>query len=304
MTIASRLAGLPAIEAQSILRIARGLQPGLAELPASELFHFDSFRSCFAGWIRNFEQFVERYNSALDAWREERKINNPANPFPNLKSTGASVAEMPLWLVDRKGGTRHALWCRRDEHDAQRVELRVESGSNGRICGTVTARQLTLQDDDHILVPRGAMISFLFRWLASDLFVHGTGGANYDRFTDAFSTRWVGRTPAPYVGATASRYLLPDRRHELQLCEEWSKRIREIKNHPQKSFATGLFDTTLEEALKTMLEQKQDLITQLAARKKTGEPAGEIGRALQQFAVPHRSASGNRAAATSGTVTS
>jgi hypothetical protein len=54
------------------------------------------------------------------------------------------------------------------------------------------------------IAPRALLMTAFLRLVACDLFVHGTGGASYDRATDAWIGAWIGRPLAPTAVATAT----------------------------------------------------------------------------------------------------
>lgn len=58
------------------------------------------------------------------------------------------------------------------------------------------------------LAPRALLLTGFLRLYACDLFVHGAGGAVYDRITDRWLGEWLGRPLAPTSMATAT-LLLP-----------------------------------------------------------------------------------------------
>lgn len=57
------------------------------------------------------------------------------------------------------------------------------------------------------LAPRALLLTGIVRAWACDLFVHGTGGASYDRITERWFAQWLGLTLAPMATATADAYL-------------------------------------------------------------------------------------------------
>jgi len=58
------------------------------------------------------------------------------------------------------------------------------------------------------LAPRALLMTAVMRSPAmSDLFIHGTGGWNYDRITEAWWQRWRGETLSPMALATADVFL-------------------------------------------------------------------------------------------------
>lgn len=54
------------------------------------------------------------------------------------------------------------------------------------------------------LLPRALFLTALVRLAMCDLFVHGTGGAAYDRAMEIWLERWLGVRPAPIAVATAT----------------------------------------------------------------------------------------------------
>jgi len=78
--------------------------------------------------------------------------------------------------------------------------------------------------DRNNLIPRGLMMTAIMRAFASDLFIHGTGGYEYDQITEHWFNNWLGRTVAPAVGVSATLTLgldlpgsLPDPDHSVWL---------------------------------------------------------------------------------------
>ena len=57
------------------------------------------------------------------------------------------------------------------------------------------------------LMPRALFMTALVRLVMCDLFVHGTGGANYDRAMEHWVSAWLDLSPAPMSVATADVFL-------------------------------------------------------------------------------------------------
>jgi hypothetical protein len=55
-----------------------------------------------------------------------------------------------------------------------------------------------------VLLPRALLLTLLVRLGMCDLFVHGTGGARYDRAMERWVEDWLGLRPAPIAVATAT----------------------------------------------------------------------------------------------------
>lgn len=65
--------------------------------------------------------------------------------------------------------------------------------------------QMWLEDPDAVvLLPRALLMTALVRLGVCDLFVHGTGGARYDRAMEHWVRSWLGLEPAPIAVVTAT----------------------------------------------------------------------------------------------------
>jgi hypothetical protein len=117
---------------------------------------------------------AESYNAAVRAV--------PESGIPELGTTPGAV-EMPLWRLGPEGRREHA-----DERDVRRC-LDSDCG-----CATGPCRML----------PRALLLTALMRIGMCDLFVHGTGGANYDRAMERWLADWLGIRPSPIAVATAT----------------------------------------------------------------------------------------------------
>jgi len=100
--------------------------------------------------------------------------------------------ELPLWLL-------------RFDRPRLRVYGRLTDS------GTVLMDQFdTPIEPDARLAPRAIMLTALMRSFFCDLFVHGTGGRLYDRVTERWMDKWLGRRLAPMAMATADVHLAFD----------------------------------------------------------------------------------------------
>ncbi len=108
------------------------------------------------------------YNAAVERFPEAR--------IPRL-DTDRTPVELPLWKLGPDQRRRHA-----DESDLRR----------------------SLGGDGATLLPRALFLTLLVRTGLCDLFVHGTGGANYDRVMEHWLESWLRLRPCPIAVATAT----------------------------------------------------------------------------------------------------
>ena len=117
---------------------------------------------------------AESYNAAVRSM--------PESGIPELGITAEAI-ELPLWRLGPEGRREHA-----DDRDVRRC-LDSDCG-----CAAGPCRML----------PRALLLTALMRIGMCDLFVHGTGGANYDRAMERWLDDWLGIRPSPIAVATAT----------------------------------------------------------------------------------------------------
>lgn len=267
-----------AMEANTIMRWQYGIGQQMLELPLSAIASFPESLMLTVDILKQPNRFAAAYNSALTLFREEHGIQNSANPFPDLKINDHGC-ELPFWVVDHNRGTRQVL------------EVHVDGNVTRLLANGVTVD--TLADnisDDSLepmllqnlqLVPRGALITVFLRLLFSDLFVHGTGGGRYDRFTDEFIRSWWNAEPPPFTVASASRYLFDNQRVELQRLQKIKSDLRDLEFNPQRHFGQGVFSDSLEERLAELVQKKCAAVSELKTMQEAGKSAKETGQQIQ-----------------------
>lgn len=160
------------------------------EVTVSELAQSRAFAR-FAAWLaEDAERFWAVHNAALDDHRGAYGVRNPAQPFPNLRREGRRV-ELPFWVVE--DGRRHPAFV--EPADPPVVFC------HGRAVGELADR---VPDG---LRPRALALTLFLRLVVCDLFVHGLGGAHYDRVTDRVLQEFFGVAPPPFAVLTATFHL-------------------------------------------------------------------------------------------------
>jgi hypothetical protein len=86
-----------------------------------------------------------------------------------------------------------------------------------------------------LIRPRALTLTLWARLLVCDLFVHGIGGAKYDRINDGIFHRYYGCEPPPYACVSATlRLPLPHFPVGPDLAIEAQRRRRDVTYNPQK----------------------------------------------------------------------
>ncbi|MBL8745912.1 MAG: hypothetical protein JNK58_06095 [Phycisphaerae bacterium] len=133
-------------------------------------------------------------------------------------ATDLSRTEMFRWVVDRMASDPAAavgaynesvgrfpeagLAALGSDAGKNRFELplwRLESGKARRRVWSDQVRGVEVG----LLAPRALLLTGFLRLFACDLFIHGQGGAVYDRVTEAWMERWLGLRLAPTVMVSA-----------------------------------------------------------------------------------------------------
>lgn len=269
-----------AMEANTIMRWACGIGSRMLELPLSAIAAFPESQMLTVDILKQPRRFAAAYNSALALFREEHGIRNTANPFPDLKIS-EDGCELPFWVVDHNRGIRQVLEV---QVDGNVTRLSAQGRTVDTLADNISDDALEPMMLQNLqLVPRGAMITVFLRLLFSDLFVHGTGGGRYDRFTDEFIRSWWNAEPPPFTVASASRYLFEDQRGELQRLGKIRDQLRDLQFNPQRHFGQGVFSDTLEERLAALVLEKANAVEAMKSTKAKGDSAKDAGQQIQQM---------------------
>ena len=274
-------ASIPTMEANLITRWNAEIGSRMLELPLSAICSFPEFIHFTAPILERPFEFAECYNQSLTTFRAEHRIRNEANPFPNLTRED-DWCEQPFWVVDHKAGTRQVLQVRRTP-DGMALECnheRLVTLHKGNVAEALTSLLFAGQQ----LVPRGALITAMLRLLFSDLFVHGTGGGQYDPCTDTLIRNWWSVDPSPFAVASASRFLFADERQKLLQLQNVESKLRDMQYNPQRFLGTNVFPAALQERLTLLLHEKEAAVNQMKSARRAGESAHDIGREIQRIA--------------------
>lgn len=227
--------------AHAIVRMSES-GAGYLEVPLSEVVRLPTVRRVLQGMLDDAPHFVSVYNATLEAYRQEHKIKNRANPFPNMAVESDSV-EVPLWEI--RGGSRKG----------------VRIPAAGHPCNI----------DDRLVAPRGSLVTLLLRGLCSDLFIHGLGGGKYDQFVDAFSEAYWGAPLPAFVVASSTRYLFPEQVAHYVHAREVKSTYKEMVSHTSTFIGRGLFSEEEEVDLSSLDARRQSLLEELRRASSTEE---------------------------------
>ena len=159
------------------------------------------------------------------------------------------------------------------------------------------ARWLAGGKERPTLLPRALLLTLLVRLGMCDLFVHGTGGARYDRAMEHWLEHWLGIRPASIAVVTASlRLPLGTDDAEPVAVEEAQHAARRVWHDPETIGSTpGPEKTELLEAINAAPRRSRDRLDafrRMHARleEMRGEQTQRIADAREQVEVARRHA--------------
>jgi hypothetical protein len=180
-------------------------------------------------------RFFECYNAALGEYRRAQGIRGTHRPIPDLIRDGDRF-ELPIWVI-RAGTSRRRLFV---EVRADGLHLFADRQAVGVLAPEALQRWASAGQALDALEgldfrPRALILMLWARMLLADLFVHGIGGAKYDRVTDLLIERYFGVTPPPMACVSATLRLdLPVSEVSASRLGELEHRLRDLRCNPQR----------------------------------------------------------------------
>lgn len=246
--------GLAFSAARNCLEDSCGLQ--VLDVPLSQLCQTEWFCRIMGFVFMNARHYSEVYNQSVQEYRNVHRIRSSSHPVPDLGADEHWV-EVPFWIWTKENASRRGLWV-----SVSNSQLKLSDRAGWQIdlpCDQDLPRHLQELTSRGIYIrPRALMTTTILRLVASDLFIHGIGGAKYDQVTDEINRRLFHFEPPAYVTATATALLPMDihqvRHDDLQAIET---RLRDAEFNPDRAI-----DGALENDVTwlSLLEQKSSLL--------------------------------------------
>lgn len=186
--------------AQMAAAVAGLMSPCVRPMPdvtATDLMKTSLARALLREMLADPKRCAQCYNSA---------VANVPDSDVNPLSIREPDVELPLWRIEGTG-QRMPVYARELE-DAAPIDL----------------------------LPRALFMTALVRLGLCDLFIHGTGGANYDRAMEAWTHNWLGLRVAPIAVVTANlRLPLGSGDESLLSVSEAINHARRLWHDPQSA---------------------------------------------------------------------
>jgi len=208
------------------------------ELPVSAVADSEAFRLFVAEMIQRREELFAAHNGALAEYRRVYRERSAAQPVPDLARDGPRV-ELPFW-VWRAGRPRRRLWVEtRPDGD---LALRADRDLAGLVhaddvadAGAVAARLAHFRRAGWKVRPRALTLTLFVRLAVGETFIHGLGGALYEKITDGVFERLFGVRPPEVVLASCTVWLpLEAFPATLRDLESARRAVRQWRHNPDR----------------------------------------------------------------------
>ncbi len=192
------------------------------------------------------DRFARDYNEALAWYRAANRVRGARRPIPDLVRQNERI-EVPLWGF-RDDGRRRRIFVARQ---ASTVTIMAERDT----VFSTTLDQMEAQPDAVSFIgeksgwrirPRALTLTLWARLFLADTFIHGIGGAKYDRITDRIIERHFGTDPPATACVSATLHAVPDWQPRATDAPSLIRRkIRDLGWNPQRHGADTQADPSL-----------------------------------------------------------
>jgi len=213
-----------------------------------------------ADWMLRAEEFAAAYNRALAEYRQEENVRNRDRPMPDLVVDDGRV-ELAAWAY-RIGERRKRLFV-------ERTRTLVRLFAEHEFIGAATVADLESAalpaPTDWRIRPRALTLTLWARLLASDIFIHGIGGAKYDRITNRIMRYYYGIEPPEMVCVSATLHL-PLPRHGVTADDIIKARrlLRDVQYQPERLLAPHA-------AVEPLITAKRSAIAESERLRRSGD---------------------------------
>ncbi len=180
-------------------------------------------------------RFAASYNRALANYRRINRVRSARRPIPDLLHAG-DRCEVPLW-AHRANQSRRRVFVAHSGNELRLYAGETEMGRM-RVAGLTCCEGLDAElqrCDGWVLRPRALTLTMWARLLLADLFIHGIGGAKYDRISDDIIGDYYHISPPQMVCVSATWHLdLPMTARSEESIRRLRHTIRDMTWNPQR----------------------------------------------------------------------
>ncbi len=221
--------------------------------------------------VSNAEKFVLAYNRALFDYRKRFRVKNHTRPLPDLHAE-PGLYEIPFWAY-KPNLPRKRLFVKISASTLSLLadeELILETAKLD-LGNLEKTKSLLSEISPWVIRPRALVLTLWARLFLADLFIHGIGGAKYDRITDGLIRNYFNVDPPAIACVSATLYMNliqhPDSQSKLERARHL---LRDIQFNPQRYIPGSVASELIaqkEIAVARALELKQNNPGQHFTRK-------------------------------------
>lgn len=208
------------------------------EVPLSTTCETPAFAAFVAHILAHLPRFWSIHNDALAEYRKQYHVRSHRHPFPELHAEGEWL-EAPFWIWSRTSPTRRRLYA---SQVGDSIELTDRAGWNLSLSlsaegdnQTAIAQLTDLAQQGIRLRTRALSTTLWSRMFLGDLFIHGLGGAKYDRLTNRIIERFFGVAAPAFFTVTGTLHLpLQAPEASLDALRVLEHRLRDLEYNPDR----------------------------------------------------------------------
>jgi len=208
------------------------------EIPQSQICESEPFCRFVAHLLARLPQLWKTYNEVVREYRRVHRTRSITHPVPDL-GVDRQWLEAPLWVFSADDPYRRRLFARPcgDQillSDRNRLEIGLPLRPEGDAARA--AERLGELQRQGVKIRSRALITTLYaRLVLGDLFLHGIGGAKYDRVTDLLMERFFGLRPPRFMVLSATLHLPIERPPvRSEQSREIRQQLRRLTYHPER----------------------------------------------------------------------
>ncbi len=217
------------------------------------------------------DRFSTAYNRILTDWHPAGASRGPDESVATLERLNGSI-ELPLW-INHPGQPRHRLFVAKESGTTHLFAdtQRVATFDDAVLEDWSAFKDRLAKLEPWVIRPKALILTMWARLFWADLFIHGIGGAGYDRLTDRLIRDFFDVEPPVMACVSATlRMPLPKTGATSKLVYEATRSLRDVRFNPHRYIT--------HEQMPTIQSQKEKLIAE-SQRLRRDEPSNRRERA-------------------------
>ncbi|MCA9250603.1 MAG: hypothetical protein KDA54_05675 [Phycisphaerales bacterium] len=205
------------------------------------------------------ESFANTYNQILAGEDPGEDVHEPDRSVATLERINGAI-ELPLW-INHPGEPRHRLFVAKENGKTHLFAetQRVATFDDARIKDWPSFEADLLQLSPWGIRPKALILTMWARLFWADIFIHGIGGAKYDRLTDRLIQCYFGVEPPVMACVSATlRMSLPRTGATEKQIDDATRSLRDINFNPHR-YITHKKMAAIQSEKETLIAESQRL---------------------------------------------